>query len=148
MRAAQKGHGGVVGALLEHGGAELDAVDSDGNTALMLAARGGQAAVAAQKAEAAAALAVEEAVAKAASPTQAAASRHSCRKDRFTKSHRRTWSKNNGGITFIQKSLQVCRHGRDASLVPQRKAGQVGILRPIRLNPRIPLWKQTDHCLR
>merc|ERR1711969_501884 len=52
MLAAAFGHGGVVGALLEHGGAELDAVDSDGMTALMLAAESGQAAVAAQLVEA------------------------------------------------------------------------------------------------
>ena len=37
MRGAIQGRGGVVGALLEHGGAELDAVDSDGQTALMYA---------------------------------------------------------------------------------------------------------------
>ncbi len=52
MWAAYKGHGGVVGALLEHGGAELDAVDSQGMTALMRAANWGEAAVAAQLVEA------------------------------------------------------------------------------------------------
>ena len=50
--AAFKGHGGVVGALLEHGGAELDAVDDEGLTALMYAAESGRAAVAAQLVEA------------------------------------------------------------------------------------------------
>ena len=39
MRAAGQGQGGVVGALLEHGEAELDAVDSErGMTAVMYAA--------------------------------------------------------------------------------------------------------------
>ena len=52
MAAADYGHGGVVGALLEHGGAELDAVDNQGMTALMIAAGNGEAAVAAQLVEA------------------------------------------------------------------------------------------------
>ena len=52
MYAAGSGHGGVVGALLEHGGAELDARDVEGWTALMYAAASGQAAVAAQLVEA------------------------------------------------------------------------------------------------
>ena len=52
MHAAGEGRGGVVGALLEHGGAELDAVSSDGWTALMFAAIHGHAAVAAQLVEA------------------------------------------------------------------------------------------------
>ena len=33
MVAARNGRGGVVGALLQHGAAELDAVDDDGWTA-------------------------------------------------------------------------------------------------------------------
>ena len=48
MCAAYNGYGGVVGALLEHGGADLDAVDYEGKTALMWAALHGRAAVAAQ----------------------------------------------------------------------------------------------------
>ena len=39
--AAYHGHGGVVGALLEHGGVELDAVNKYGETALMKAAANG-----------------------------------------------------------------------------------------------------------
>ena len=49
---AARGHGGVVGALLKHGGAELDAVDNDGRTALMHAVANGRAAIAAQLVEA------------------------------------------------------------------------------------------------
>ena len=41
-----------MGALLEHGGAELDAVDNIGQTALMLAAISGKAATTAQLVEA------------------------------------------------------------------------------------------------
>ena len=52
MYAASNGHGGAVGALLEHGGVELDAADNSGLTALMWAALKGQAAVAAQLVEA------------------------------------------------------------------------------------------------
>ena len=52
MWAARWGRGGIVGALLEHGGAELDAADNDGVTALMGVALKGQAAVAAQLVEA------------------------------------------------------------------------------------------------
>ena len=43
-----RGHGGVAGALLEHGGVELDAVDRGGRTALMWVAFNGRAAVVAQ----------------------------------------------------------------------------------------------------
>ena len=52
MLAAGNGHSGVVGALLERGGADLDAVNRDGVTALMHAAALGRAAVAAQLVEA------------------------------------------------------------------------------------------------
>ena len=52
MLAAFNGHGGVVGALVEHGGAELDAVNMYGKTALMLAAAMGRVALAAQLVEA------------------------------------------------------------------------------------------------
>ena len=47
-KGAVYGRGGALGALLEHGGADLDAVDRVGTTALMRAALYGEAVVAAQ----------------------------------------------------------------------------------------------------